>query len=61
MKFYKKEIPANSNIFVNCIDCIKYAVIMKMRGKSTNFTWLESSIGRYPAEYVEEVWICIKV
>lgn len=61
MKFYKKEVPANSNILVNCINCIKYALLMKIKGISTNYTWLELSIGRYPVEYVEEVWICIKV
>lgn len=61
MKFYRKEILDTTNVLCNSIDCIKYAVSMKMKGRQTNITWIELSVGKYEAEFVQEVWDCVKV
>lgn len=67
MFFYKDEEidEADGNIFFQVIGCVCHGVVQKVRGRtfrtSTNNSWIDGSIGRYPEQFVHEVSAFLKV
>lgn len=67
MFFYKDEEidEADGNIFFQVIGCVWHGAVQKIRGRSfrtsTNNSWIDGSIGRYPEQFVHDVSAFLKV
>lgn len=58
---YKKETPTRDNTMLKTFDCVSFALIRKITGKSKASEWIYASVGRYSKEFVNDVAIFLNV
>ncbi|XP_055702583.1 solute carrier family 15 member 2 isoform X2 [Phlebotomus papatasi] len=61
MFFYKKEEVSRQNILVQVVGCIWYALWKYIKKENVHANWMDSSIGRYSEEFVQDVRAFLRV
>lgn len=59
--YYKREHVTGDNTMLKTIGCVGYAVVQRVRGRSTGVPWLNASIGKYSETFVNDVSIFLRV